>query len=76
MPVAHSGTSNSWKSWIAAGYVLLAGDVARVIETLRVWQQRNTARIHLSDLDDRSLLDMGISREDALKEIRKPFWRS
>jgi hypothetical protein len=30
----------------------------------------------LSELDDRLLADVGISREDALREARKPFWRT
>jgi uncharacterized protein YjiS (DUF1127 family) len=75
VPVARSGMSNSWKSWIAAGITLLAGDVARVFEILKVWQQRNTGRIRLRDIDERMLRDIGITRQDALREFNKPFWR-
>ncbi len=75
MPVADSGTSNSWKSWIIAGYTLLVSDMARVFETLNVWQRRSTWRTRLSDLDDRMLKDIGITREEAYREIRKPFWK-
>ncbi|HYH19838.1 MAG TPA: DUF1127 domain-containing protein [Azospirillum sp.] len=35
------------------------------------WRQRRA----LADLDDHLLRDLGISREDALRESRKPFWR-
>ena len=80
MPVAYSGTSNTtpniWKTWITAGFVLLAADVARVIDTLKVWQQRETSRKTMAYMDDRLLRNMGISREDAARESEKPFWRS
>jgi uncharacterized protein YjiS (DUF1127 family) len=29
----------------------------------------------LSSLDDEQLKDVGISREDVLREVGKPFWR-
>ena len=35
------------------------------------WQQRHA----LLELDDRLLADIGLTREDALREARKPFWR-
>lgn len=75
MPVADSGTSNSWKSWMKAGYTLLVSDMVRIVETLRVWQRRSTWRTRLSELDDRLLQDIGITRAEAMREIRKPFWR-
>ena len=76
MPVADSGTSNSWKMWIVAGFTLLATDVARVFETLGQWQRRDTWRMRLNDLDERLLKDIDITREEACREIRKPFWRA
>jgi uncharacterized protein YjiS (DUF1127 family) len=36
------------------------------------WQQRQA----LLDLDDRLLLDIGITREQAEREASKPFWMS
>ena len=76
MPVADSGTSNSWKPWLKAGVALLVADTARIVETLKVWQYRSTWRTRLSDMDDRLLQDIGISRAEAEREISKPFWRS
>ena len=35
------------------------------------WLQRHA----LLELDDRLLEDIGLTREDALREVRKPFWR-
>ena len=35
------------------------------------WQQRQ----YLLQLDDRLLADIGLSRREALKEARKPFWK-
>ena len=39
------------------------------------WGDRRRQRIALSDLDDRLLADVGISRTEAEAEIAKPFWR-
>jgi len=35
------------------------------------WQQRQA----LLDLEDRLLDDIGITREEAERQARKPFWR-
>jgi uncharacterized protein YjiS (DUF1127 family) len=43
---------------------------------LAVWLDRRQGRQDLSELDDRLLADIGISREDALCEAGKPFWRT
>ncbi len=43
--------------------------------SLVVWQGRAAARIHLADLDDRVLRDMGMTRADARREAAKPLWR-
>ena len=44
-------------------------------ETLGTWHQRVQERAQLAAMDERSLLDMGISRADVWQECRKPFWR-
>jgi len=76
MPVADSGASESWKSWITAGVSLLLSDLARIVEILAHWQRRSTQRARLRDFDDRLLRDSGLSRAEVLREINKPFWRA
>lgn len=39
-----------------------------------VWDRRHRTRQHLSDLDDRMLNDIGITRAEAMKETEKRFW--
>jgi uncharacterized protein YjiS (DUF1127 family) len=41
---------------------------------LATWYQRHTQRYELGQLDDRLLADIGLSREQAVAEARKPFW--
>jgi uncharacterized protein YjiS (DUF1127 family) len=44
--------------------------------TIEIWLNRRQGRQDLSALDDRLLADIGVSREDALWEAGKPFWRT
>ncbi len=63
---------------IDAGYfrgrVLAA--VVRGFETLLLWQCRANQRHALAHLDDRMLRDLGLSRSEVARELRKPFWRA
>jgi uncharacterized protein YjiS (DUF1127 family) len=43
--------------------------------TIRTWIARRRQRSALAELDDHLLKDIGVSREDALREVDKPFWR-
>ena len=43
--------------------------------TLALWHTRWLARRKLEELGDDTLLDVGLSRTDILKEARKPFWQ-
>jgi uncharacterized protein YjiS (DUF1127 family) len=43
---------------------------------LRLWQGRIEERAHLKSLPDFVLQDMGLTREIALREAAKPFWRA
>ena len=57
----------------------VARDIAGAGRTLLTWPRRASQRRHLAALaalDARLLRDMGISREDALAEARKPFWQA
>jgi uncharacterized protein YjiS (DUF1127 family) len=44
---------------------------------LRLWHSRNRQRRALGELtgDDRLLKDIGVARDDALREAAKPFWQ-
>ena len=44
-------------------------------ETVVAWQSRAAERSHLRQLDGRLLADMGMTRADAVRESRKPFWQ-
>ncbi len=41
---------------------------------MTTWFQRSRSRRHLRMLDERLLRDAGIRSEDAVAEMRKPFW--
>lgn len=47
----------------------------RLIAKLRYYQQRHYSRQQLLTLDARQLKDIGLSRADAVREGRKPFWK-
>ena len=49
----------------------------RILELSTIWGERIRQRNDLKQLADSPelLMDIGISRYDALREGRKPFWR-
>ncbi|HEY0834526.1 MAG TPA: DUF1127 domain-containing protein [Azospirillum sp.] len=47
----------------------------RAFGLLSAWISRRRQRRALAALDDRLLRDLGLTREDAARECRKPFWR-
>jgi uncharacterized protein YjiS (DUF1127 family) len=54
---------------------LFSRAIARVFETLLIWQERASQRHALAQLDDRMLKDVGLNRADVELEANKPFWR-
>lgn len=52
-----------------------AGLLTALLRLLICWQWRARQRAHLERMDERMLRDIGIRREDAQLEARKPFWR-
>jgi uncharacterized protein YjiS (DUF1127 family) len=46
----------------------------KVKQRLAEWRRRGRSRNELSNLSDRSLKDIGVSREAADFEASKPFW--
>jgi len=47
---------------------------ARLFERMLDWQERSKQRVHLMELDDRMLRDIGMTRADAVREYRKQPW--
>jgi hypothetical protein len=45
-----------------------------VLATISMWRERRRQRLRLQELDDWMLSDIGITREEADGEVRKPFW--
>jgi len=41
---------------------------------VQLWVRRSSTRSQLKRLSDEQLLDVGISRKDALNEAKKAFW--
>ncbi|WP_169570129.1 DUF1127 domain-containing protein [Sneathiella limimaris] len=44
--------------------------------TVLTWQERSEMRRNLSELDSRSLEDMGLTSAMVQDECRKPFWQA
>jgi uncharacterized protein YjiS (DUF1127 family) len=55
---------------LAAPRAVLVG----IIQTLLRWQERSAQRRQLLELDAHMLKDIGISRADAVREAKRPFW--
>jgi uncharacterized protein YjiS (DUF1127 family) len=51
------------------------GQWGRLSALLNVLAMRRRTRRTLSELDDRQLADVGLTRRQALLESAKPFWR-
>jgi uncharacterized protein YjiS (DUF1127 family) len=58
----------------------LAVEACRVLISvgtlLSAWQARQQQRRILIEMSDDQLSDIGLRRDDALREASKPFWRS
>jgi uncharacterized protein YjiS (DUF1127 family) len=46
-----------------------------VLATVREWGRRSREREQVSNMDERMLKDIGITRAEALRLSSKPFWR-
>jgi uncharacterized protein YjiS (DUF1127 family) len=56
-----------------------AAELRVIIEIFRMvsrWIDRSNQRNALADLDDYLLRDIGVSKDEALREASKPFWKS
>jgi uncharacterized protein YjiS (DUF1127 family) len=45
------------------------------VATLLLWGERRRTRLHLSQLDDRFLADVGLTRAQQRRECVKSFWQ-
>ena len=52
-----------------------AGVLARVAQALAVWSERIRQRRQIAALSDEALKDIGLTRLDAWREWRKPWWQ-
>lgn len=74
--------SLTWRGWFQDGKRLMMTEfssariaVGRVGTVLGMWCIRARTRRDLASLDARMLADIGMTREQATREICKPFWR-
>ena len=51
-----------------------AVNLRQVVRSVVRWHERAVSRRNLCHLDDRLLADIGLTREDVDREVRKPFW--
>lgn len=61
-------------AWVQAGRAVKIA-LAASVTALLIWQERARQRARLSELDDRVLKDMGMTRGDALRRSHKAPWR-
>jgi uncharacterized protein YjiS (DUF1127 family) len=52
----------------------LAALWAGVVQTLRTWRLRATSREQLARMNERELLDIGLTRAQAAYEASRSFW--
>jgi uncharacterized protein YjiS (DUF1127 family) len=52
------------------------GRFAAACSLLAAWIERTRQRSALTSLEDHMLRDIGITRADAARESRKPFWNA
>ncbi len=62
------------RAWPESTANFLNTAAAKVWRTLLTWQRRANERTRLAEMGDRAYKDMGITRADAWRETRKPFW--
>ena len=65
----------SWGVWLDDGRRLVAKEANKIATILLTWQRRMAARYVMIEMEERILRDIGITREDVLREAQKPFWK-
>lgn len=72
MNLDHHIVGNRQRSWSTPSPIVL---IIRFFNTLITWQQRIEERRQLLEMSDRMIRDIGLNRNDILREANKPFWR-
>jgi uncharacterized protein YjiS (DUF1127 family) len=67
-----TGVRGSWPLRVVSFRVVSISAIGHLVVE---WQRRASERMHLREIDDRLLQDMGITDPQAEAESRKPFWR-
>ena len=52
------------------------GWLGPIVNAARIWLERHRQRRALNLLEDKMLKDVGLTRLDVEREIRKPFWQA
>jgi uncharacterized protein YjiS (DUF1127 family) len=73
-----------WRMWMRVGYALAARagnrTLGTMLGTIRLWARRSAQRssdaYFLRQLTEHELRDMGVTRQQAMFEVNKPFWRA
>ena len=64
-------SGSGWRQFAEA----IFSSVRLAVDRIYLYRQRSRQRRSLRELDERLLDDIGITREQALQEAGKPFWR-
>ena len=64
-----------WVAHFAFNALAVKIALAASVTALLIWQERARERARLSELDERVLKDMGMTRGDAMRESHKAPWR-
>ncbi|WP_170413094.1 DUF1127 domain-containing protein [Ruegeria atlantica] len=54
---------------------MIAALAVRFAATVTKWERQRRSRVNLSKLDDRMLKDVGLTRPQADREIKRYFWQ-
>ncbi len=65
----------SWGQWVNTGARLITKDMLALVTIAGRWHKRYQRRRSLRFLDDRTLQDVGLTREQVNEQLKKPFWR-
>ena len=66
--------ASSWGPMRRRAWMPAAGLLVRGMDRVDAWWSRARSRRALLEMSDAMLKDIGLSRADAWREARKPFW--